>query len=183
MNDDKLFDVAILGAGIAGASLAWRLAPQMSVALIECESQPGVHSTGRSAAMFIESYGPPAVRALTRASRAFYEDPPPGFTTAPLLAPRGALYLASPGQQALLDETRAAMLPTCPALQTLACDDVLARVPCLRPAAVQAALLDDDAQDIDVHALHQGFLRGMRQHAGVLRTSAGLQRAARSGAN
>ena len=66
------YDIVIFGAGIAGASLAWRLAGQRSVLLLEREAQPGYHSTGRSAAMFMESYGPPMVRALTRASRAFY---------------------------------------------------------------------------------------------------------------
>ena len=182
MNDDSAFDVAIVGAGIAGASVAWRLAPHLSVALLERESQPGYHSTGRSAAMFEESYGPPAVRALTRASRAFYTHPPPAFTDVPVLSPRGAMFLAAPGQQALLAEARAALQPTCPALQLVPRDAALARVPCLRPEAVHAALLDEDGQDIDVHALHQGFLRGMRRHGGVLRTSAALQTAARSGA-
>ena len=74
------FDVAIVGAGIAGASLGYRLAGRRSVVVLERESQPGYHSTGRSAAMFMESYGPPMVRALTRASRVFYEHPPAGFT-------------------------------------------------------------------------------------------------------
>src|SRR2546427_11453875 len=101
------FDVAVFGAGIAGASLGYRLAGQRSVLLVEREAQPGVHTTGRSAAMFMESYGPPAARALTRASRAFYERPPDGFTTDRLLAPRGALYLATHGQEALLAATRA----------------------------------------------------------------------------
>ena len=81
------FDVAIIGAGIAGASLAWRLAGRRRVLLLEREAQPGYHATGRSAAMFMESYGPPQVRALTRASRTFYELPPAGFTESPLLAP------------------------------------------------------------------------------------------------
>ncbi len=182
MTDDAEFDVAIVGAGIAGASLAWRLARHLRVALIERESQPGYHSTGRSAAMFMESYGPPAVRALTRASRAFYESPPPSFADAPLLAPRGALYLAAPGQQAMLDATQAEMRATCPALRLLSRDEVLARVPCLRPDAVLAGLLDEDSQDIDVHSLHQGFLRGLREHGGVLRNSAALRSAVRSGA-
>ncbi len=182
MTDAPILDVAVIGAGIAGASVAWRLAPHMSVALIERESQPGVHSTGRSAAMFMESYGPPAVRALTCASRAFYASPPPSFANAPLLAPRGALYLATEGQQALLESTRAAMQLTCPALQRLQRDEVLSRVPCLRPEVVHAGLLDVDAQDIDVHALHQGFLRGLRRQGGVLRMGAALQAVARSGA-
>jgi D-arginine dehydrogenase len=157
------FDVAIFGAGIAGASLAYRLAPHRSVALIERESQPGYHSTGRSAAMFMESYGPPMVRALTRASRSFYESPPAGFTTAPIVTPRGAMYLASIGQQSQLDATRAELAPTCPDLQSLNAVQTLALVPCLRPEKVLAALLDPDAMDLDVHALHQGFLRGFRQ--------------------
>jgi D-arginine dehydrogenase len=182
MTDGGVFDVAVVGAGIAGASIAWRLTSRMSVALIERESQPGVHSTGRSAAMFIESYGPPAVRALTRASRGFYEDPPPSFAATPLLAPRGALYLATPGQQALLEATRADLQAAGCALQLLPRDEVLARVPCLRPEAVHAGLLDDDAQDIDVHALHQGFLRGLRHRGGMLRNGARVNGAERIGA-
>ncbi len=182
MSNERRFDIAIVGAGIAGASLAWRLAPQLSVVLLERETQPGYHSTGRSAAMFEESYGPPAVRALTRASRAFYEHPPPAFTDAPLLSPRGAMFLAAPTQQALLDTTRALLQPMCPALQLLRRDAVLARVPCLRPEAVHAALLDEGGRDIDVNALHQGFLRGLRHHGGVLLAAAALHAAARSAA-
>ena len=82
---DPAFDIVIVGAGIAGASLAFALAPQARVLLLERESQPGVHSTGRSAAMFMESYGTPQVRALTRASRPFYVQPPDGFCDTPLL--------------------------------------------------------------------------------------------------
>ncbi len=161
------FDVAIIGAGIAGASLAWRLAGHRSVLLLEREAQPGYHSTGRSAAMFMESYGPPTVRALTRASRAFYEQPPPGFAQAPLLKPRGALYLATHGQEALMAHTRAELVGSCPDLRELDAADVLARVPCLRPELVHGALYDGASQDIDVNALHQGFLRGFRQKAGA----------------
>ena len=106
------FDVAIVGAGIAGASLAFRLAAQRRVVLLEREAQPGYHSTGRSAAMFMESYGPPMVRALTRASRAFYLQPPAGFTDQPILAARGALYVAAPGQADLLQAMRASMPPS-----------------------------------------------------------------------
>lgn len=181
----QIFDVAIFGAGIAGASLAWRLAEHCSVVLIERESQPGYHSTGRSAAMFMESYGPPMVRALTRASRRFYEHPSAGFTTTPIVSPRGALYLASPGQQSQLDATRAELTPTCPNLQSLTAAQTLTLVPCLRPEKVLAALLDPDAMDLDVHALHQGFLRGFRQrgeaHGCELATSATLTQATHDG--
>jgi D-arginine dehydrogenase len=175
------FDIVIFGAGIAGASVAWRLAGQRSVLLLEREAQPGYHSTGRSAAMFMESYGPPAVRALTRASRGFYEHPPEGFATAPLMQPRGALYLATPGQEALMAQTRAELATTCPGLEVLDARTTLERVPCLRPEMVHGALYDPGAQDIDVHALHQGFLRGFRQQGGELRTSATLTRARHDG--
>ncbi len=175
------YDIVILGAGIAGASLAWRLAGQRSVLLLEREAQPGYHSTGRSAAMFMESYGPPMVRALTRASRAFYEQPPAGFASAPLMLPRGALYLATPGQEALMAQTRGELATSCPDLEVLDARATLARVPCLRPEMVHGALYDPGAQDIDVHALHQGFLRGFRQQGGELRTSALLTQATHDG--
>jgi D-arginine dehydrogenase len=164
------FDVIIVGAGIAGASLGWRLAATSRVLLLERESQPGYHSTGRSAAMFMESYGPPGVRALTRASRAFLEHPPEGFTGQPLLAPRGVLYLASHEQVEQLRALHAELAPGCPLLQELDARTVLERVPCLRPELVHGALYDPAGQDIDVDALHQGFLRGLRQRGGELRT-------------
>ena len=175
------YDIVIFGAGIAGASLAWRLAGQRSVLLLEREAQPGYHSTGRSAAMFMESYGPPAVRALTRASRAFYERPPEGFAAAPLMQRRGVLYLATPGQEALMAQTRAELAPSCPGLEVLDARATLERVPCLRPEMVHGALYDPGAQDIDVHALHQGFLRGFRQRGGELRTSVTLTQAGHDG--
>jgi D-arginine dehydrogenase len=174
------FDIAIFGAGIAGASVAYQVAGQRSCVLIEREAQPGYHSTGRSAAMFIESYGPPAVRALTRASRAFYERPPSGWAE-PLLTPRGALHLAVRGQEALLERTRGELMNTCPGLQILEPEAALEKVPCLRAEVMLGALFEPTAHDIDVHALHQGFLRGFRQREGVQRTEMTLERAARTG--
>jgi len=91
MQDSDCFDFAIIGGGIAGASLAYRLAGEASVVVLERESQPGYHATGRSAAMFMEAYGTAQIQALTRASRAFYEQPPAGFTEHALLVPRGRL--------------------------------------------------------------------------------------------
>ena len=92
-SDDTEFDILIIGAGIAGAALAYFAAPHARVALLEREAVPGLHATGRSAAMFMESYGPDSVRALTRASRAFLEEPQADGR--PLIAPRGALYIAT----------------------------------------------------------------------------------------
>lgn len=172
-------EVIIVGAGIAGASLAAFLSGTHRVRLLEAESQPGYHSTGRSAAMFMESYGTPTIRALTRASRAFYTAPPAGFSATPLIAPRGAMYVGTPEQRDLLDRAEAELRPHTPKLQRLTAVEALARVPVLRPDQVGGALLDPDAADIDVHALHQGFLRLARANGARVVCDArvsGLQR-------
>jgi D-arginine dehydrogenase len=165
-------DVAIVGAGIAGASLAYFAAPHARVLLLEREAQPGLHSTGRSAAMFMESYGSPQVRALTRASRPFFEQPPAGFCSTPLMAPRGALYIARAEQrgelQALYDTLRQ---DGCPA-RWLEGAAARALVPVLLAQACDAAVLDPLATDLDVHALHQGYLRGARTQGAQLRCGA-----------
>ncbi|MBN9341585.1 MAG: FAD-binding oxidoreductase, partial [Comamonadaceae bacterium] len=176
------WDYAVVGAGMAGASVGWQLAQAgASVLVLEREPQPGYHSTGRSAALFMETYGTPAIRALTRASRAFYAAPPAGFASAPLLTPRGVVYLAGPGQEALLERTYAELRPHAPGLERQSDAQLQARLPCLRPGAVAAGLWEPGAADIDVHALHQGYLRGLRQRGGALRTGAEVLALAREG--
>src|SRR3954469_16307524 len=96
-------DFIVIGAGIAGASVGYFLAPHPRVIVLERRSQPGYHSTGRSAALFLESYGTPQVRALSGPSRAFFDAPPPGFGEHPLISPRGCLFVAKPGQEAELE--------------------------------------------------------------------------------
>jgi D-arginine dehydrogenase len=178
-------DIVIVGAGIAGASLAWQLVQpgpgQRSVRLLERESQPGAHATGRSAAMFMESYGPPAARALTRASRADYLQPPAALMAASPLAPRGALYVAAPGQQPMLDAMAVELAATGTPIERLDAADALRLVPCLRPAQVIGALFEPEARDIDVHALHQALLRGVRAAGGTILLDAELAAAAHDG--
>ena len=175
------FDIVIVGAGMAGASLAWQLTasaeaqaagPIPRVLLLERESQPGYHTTGRSAALFMESYGPPGIQALTRASRAFYSDPPQGFADAPLVSPRGAMYIAAPGEEADLWALQTELQAQGAQLQRLDLAGALAHVPLLKPEACSAALYESDPMDMDVHAIHQGFLRGFKAAGGVLRSSA-----------
>ena len=177
---DKL-DYIVIGAGIAGASVAWELAGGARVLLLERESQPGYHTTGRSAALYMATYGTPNICALTRASRAFYDAPPPEFGDAPILSPRGVVHVAGPGQIDLLtqaqDTARAAGSP----VQWLEHADLLALLPCLKPEAVAAGLSEPDAADIDVHALHQGYLRGLRQRGGQLLTQAEVTALQRQG--
>lgn len=172
------FDVVIVGAGIAGASLAYRLAGHRRVLMLERESQPGYHSTGRSAAMFMETYGTAQIQALTRASRAFYERPPTGFTEAELLHERGCLYIANEEQRDELDAAIVAASARAANVRRLTPTEALERVPCLRPEAVAAgAMFEPEARDLDVHALHQGFLRGARRAGAELRCNAELREA------
>ena len=180
MSDTEIHEFAVIGAGIAGASVAYRLAEHAQVLLLEREAQPGYHSTGRSAAMFMETYGTPTIRALTRAGRAFYEQPPAGFCEAPLLTPRGVLYVANVGQEDLLAAAYAAAHAQSPNVERVEREAMLAAVPCLRPEVVHAGMRESQAQDIDVHALHQGYLRGLRQRGGRLRNDAEVAQLARS---
>jgi D-arginine dehydrogenase len=171
------FDAVIVGAGIAGASCAHALAPHAKVLLLEREAQPGMHSTGRSAAMFMESYGPAQVRALTRASRAFYEAPPHGFGDTPILSARGALYAAWQGHEAALDELHATLDATGSVVSRIDAEECLRRVPVLRAEGLLGGMFEVDAMDIDVHALHQGFLRGAKRAGAVVWTDAELAQA------
>lgn len=175
----KDVDFLVIGAGIAGASAAWRLAAHGSVALLERESSPGWHSTGRSAALFSETYGPPQVRALSRASRAFLEHPPDGFVEHPVLGPRGTLVIGNPLEPGLLDALQAE-LGAGAAVERWTREQALAAVPVLRPECTGEALHEPGARDIDVNALHQGFLRGLRGRDGELVCDAELAALARA---
>ena len=161
-------DFIIIGGGIAGASVAHWLAPHGRVMLLEREDQPGYHSTGRSAALFMESYGPPQVRALTLASRAFFEQPPAGFGEHPLLTSRGALFVAGPDQSAQLDAHWDVLKTISTTARRLTAGQAHDLVPVLRAEALLGAVHEPDAADMDVHAIHQGYLRGLRRHGGQL---------------
>jgi D-arginine dehydrogenase len=173
-------DVLVVGAGIAGASIAYFLAARARVVVLERESQPGYHSTGRSAALFSETYGTPQVRALTRASRAFLAHPPAGFADGPILSPRGALLVGGPDDGALLEAELAAMRRITPEACRLRREAVLAAVPVLRAEHLGDAILEPGACDIDVHRLHQGFLRGLARRGGELVCEAGVTAVERS---
>ena len=156
------FDVIVLGAGMAGASVAAELAPQRRVLLLELEDQPGRHTTGRSAAMFFESYGNATVRGLTRASRAFLEQPPEGFADVPLMSPRAALFVAGPEAAPRLQDMLGSFQEGT-GLKPLPREEALRQVPILRPEAVAAAALDDSGRDMEVAAILQGYLRLLRR--------------------
>ena len=173
-------DFLVVGAGIAGASIAYWLAPQGRTVVLERESQPGYHSTGRSAAQYIATYGTPHVRALTLASRAFLDQPPAGFSEAPLLTQRPTMTIAFTGQETLLDDAWAVLQSVTDTGRRLTPAEACALVPVLRPERLAGAILEPESYDMDVHGLHQGYLRGLRQHGGQVVVDAEVHSARRS---
>jgi D-arginine dehydrogenase len=162
-----MYDYLIVGAGISGASAAYELAAHGKALMIEAESTPGYHSTGRSAALFTRNYGNPVVRRINQASHAFFLNPPAGFCDGPLLTPRGSLTIAGPGGEAGLN----AILDLSTnghEIEKITATRALEMAPLLRPERVTCAAYEPGVTDIDVSGLHQGYLRGFRQRGGTL---------------
>ncbi|MGB3375957.1 MAG: FAD-binding oxidoreductase [Microbacterium sp.] len=157
-------DVAVIGGGMGGASVAAELAATLSVALVEAESAAGEHSTGRSAAAFLPSYGGPVVRQLTVASRPLYDarSAELGFE---LLNPRPLIWLGTNTQGA---EAVDGMVAKNDSLVPLPAIEAVALFPPLRPERVAAAALDSSATDIDVAALHQAYLADLKNRKGSI---------------
>lgn len=163
-------DFIVVGAGIAGTSTAYELSRAARVCLIEAEPRPGMHATGRSAALFAPSYGGREIRALTRASRWFFDRPPAGFSEYALLRERGCLYIARSDQRERLHQMAQEIRASGGHVGLVSTPDALARVPLLRKTYLAAAAFDSDAMDIDVEALQQGFLRAARAAGTTLLT-------------
>lgn len=176
-------DIIIIGAGIAGASAAYFLAlGGANVVLLEREEQPGYHSTGRSAALFSETYGPTIIRRLSMASRAFLAQPPEGFAEHALLSPRGMLMVATEAESAELEAFAVEIRANGGEIRGLDADEVVAQVPVMRRELLAGGALEPGAMDIDVHALHWGFIRGFRHAGGTLANETCVERIGRRGA-
>lgn len=175
MADEITADVAIIGAGIAGAGVAAGIAGAMSCVVLEQEDRPGYHSTGRSAAIFLQNYGNHVIRVLTRASRPLYENRDDRFFPNPLLTPRSSIFVTDQeGAPALHD-----LLTQSDDLREISIDDAIARIPILNRGWLAGAALEEDTQDIDVAGLHEGWLKAARAAGATLITRAPLQRAHR----
>jgi len=174
-------DFLIVGSGIAGASAAYHLADHGSVLLLEREGQPGYHSTGRSAAVFAESYGPRLMRAMTVASGPFLRKPPPGFSDVPLMHPRGALFIARQDQRTLLEELVKELSELSDDLQLIGADEAWRLCPVLKRDYVALAARDPTVMDMDVNAIHQGYLRGARAKGAEVVTNAEVTALERQG--
>ena len=166
-------DIIILGAGMAGASAAYFLAPHAGVVLVERETAPGYHSSGRSAAQFTVGITQPTMRRLAQASRAFFEAPPEGFAPEPLLTPRGSLTVGRADQTARLQANHDRLTSVGATARHVGRDEALALFPALRPERVAAGVFEPDAMDIDVDMLLQGYLRGARNRGARIVTGAG----------
>jgi D-arginine dehydrogenase len=169
------FDAVILGGGIAGATVAAHLAGAMRIALLEREPQMATHATGRSAAMFVPSYGGPEARALTAASRAFFRR---ATTETPaLFTPRPALHVARADRLDRLDDLLRPPLDA----ERLSAAAALQQVPALRAEAVAGAVMERDAGEIDVAALHAHYIRQARARGAEIHTGVGSPSLARHG--
>lgn len=161
------FDVIVVGGGIAGVSLAGELTPGARVLVLEREPQPGYHSSGRSAAIYIEPYSTDAIFALTRATLPFLAAPSSAFTDQPLIHERGYLLLARREQDALMTEYLSHWLPRCPDIREIGLDEARARLPVLVDGYAHRAAWDDAAWGLDTNEMLQGWLRRLRRNAGV----------------
>ncbi|HEV7308964.1 FAD-binding oxidoreductase [Ensifer sp.] len=162
------YDVAIIGGGIAGLSLAYFLAPHRSVVVIEREDGLGYHSTGRSAAEFVLRYNAPEICALAAISKHFFDTPPEGFSEVALLKQRGGVMIANAEKVARFEEVFAEESRANPELLRLTVEEAIERVPILRRDYVAAAFYDPQFWDIEVENLLQGYVRGARSHGAAI---------------
>jgi D-arginine dehydrogenase len=164
-------DVVVVGAGMAGASVAAEIARERSVIVLEAEEVAGRHSTGRSAASYLPSYGSGAVRALTVASRALYDEMS-AIAGAPLLTSRPQLSVATDPESAVALD---ALLEQYDHLEAVSAEQARQLCPVLRPDTVLGGALDSSSMDIDVAGLHQTYLSLLSRRGGVLRRSAAVE--------
>ncbi len=174
------YDFLVVGAGMAGASAAYWLAERGRVVVLEQEDAAGYHSTGRSAAMYMETYGGPLTRGLTTVGRAFLADPPSGFADSPLLSPQQVLYIGRADQLEALDRLYDENSPRVPSLARLDAAEALGQPVPLREDYVAGGVLEPESLEIDVATLHQGYLRGLRARGGRLLTEARVSALARN---
>lgn len=155
-------DIIVIGGGIAGTSAAAHLAQDATVLLVEAEPQFGYHSTGRSAAIFIRNYGNAVLRALNAAAAPVLQEPD-GISDQSLLSPRGEMLIAGEEDMAEMEDYAEGAT----GLERLTAAEAVELVPILRPERIAGAILERDAQDIDVDRMLQGYIRLLRERGGT----------------
>ena len=169
--DATHYDIAVIGAGVAGLSAAYFLSNDANVVVLERETQPAYHSSGRSAAMFIEGYENRVVSEITSDSADFFRTPPEGFADNPLLGPLGGMTAAGPGELDKLRRYLDVWQPRCAELKEITVEEARAMVPILRDDWLSGAAYDPTWDTIDVHELITGYRRGLRANGGELVTN------------
>ena len=167
------YDVLVIGGGIAGASIGYELALDHRVGLLEMEATLAFHTTGRSVATFLESYGGRTIRLLTSASRAFMENPPDGFTR-PLLKPLPLIWVSPHHEVDDLNAMYDSVVEFVPSMKHLTAEEAVEAAVVIRPDWVGAGMLEPGASEIDVAALHGGYVGGLKARGGEILTSAGV---------
>ncbi len=181
MNTSPVIDFLVIGAGMAGVSLAYELATHGRVLVLERESQPAYHATGRSAALYSQTYGPRLVRALSIGSADFFLSRANGLADHAVLTPRGVLFVGRPDQQSRLDQLYEAGRRWVDSVARLGVAEAVARVPVLRADRLAGAVAEPDASDLDVHGLHGAYMRGLRQRGGRVVTNGAVTGLTREG--
>jgi len=169
----KTADVLVIGGGIAGIGAAARLAPDARVIVLERETAIGTHSTGRSAAVYIRNYGNATLKVLTAASADVYGSDE--LSDTPLLTPRGEMSVAREADMPSLEVA----LSEGVGLERLSVSDAIGLVPILRREGLAGAVLEAGAQDIDVEALLQGYVRVLSAQGGIIETGVAIKSVAR----
>ena len=162
-------DFLIIGAGVSGASAGMELARLGKVLILEAEDTPGYHASGRSAALFTRNYGPAAVRAVSAVSYDFFSAPPSGFVDRDVLTPRGGMSVALKGNEALLDKVLALGTQDHPIIE-IDLAEAMRHAPVLQPELLGRAVYEPGVLDMDVDAIHRGFLKGFASLGGQVVT-------------
>jgi len=169
-------DIVVVGGGIAGISAAAKLSASAKVTVVEAESHTAFHSTGRSAAIFIENYGNSTLRTLNKMSLpelsgeqgAGEEGDASDSVSTTVLSKRGELLLVGEND----DQTCQEYLDNSSGIEHLTAAEAIRLVPCLKPDTFVSALFEPDASDIDVDFLLSRYLKQLKKNQGVLHTDA-----------
>ncbi len=164
----KEAEFLIVGAGIGGTSCAHWLSTEHSVIVLEMESQPGYHTTGRSVAVYTEAYGPRTIRALAKSGYEFLTNPPDGFSDVALSRPQGLFFIARDDQMAALEAGLVEVQELSPEIQMISAAEAVAQIPILRQDYLAGAFLDPTALALDVNAIHQGYIRALKRNGGEI---------------
>ena len=167
----KKFDFIVIGSGMAGISIATELSKECSVCILEKEKLTSYHSTGRSFAFYLESYGNEIIRKLTSASKDFFLENSQKESLNPILKKRGVAHIATKRQYDKLQATYNELTKINQNLILLSPDEINKLIPCLNKNYADCAIYDAEASDIDVDALYNIYLKEFKKNKGTIITN------------